>query len=107
MLSLFELAMCMHLSQFLNYGSRMSRCGMRRFYKHITADRPSNSSLHQENQQRLSQLIQEREKMDLSVFQPIHTSEPIISDKIEPIVTIAATNIYTSWKTPSTLTLTH
>jgi len=79
----------------------MSRCGMRRFDKHMTADRPSNSSLHQENQQRLSQLIQERERMDLSVFQPTH--EPIISDKIEPTVTIATSNTYTPWKTPSTL----
>lgn len=83
----------------------MSRCGMRRFDKHMTADRPSNSSLHQENQQRLSQLMQERERMDLSVFQPTHTVEPIISDKIGPTVTIAASNTYTPWKTPSTLTL--
>jgi hypothetical protein len=94
----------MHLSQFLNHGSRMSRCAMRRFDKHMTADRPSNSSLHQENQQRLSQLLQEREKMDLSVFQPTHAVESIISDKIEPTVTIAASNTYTPWKTPSTLT---
>lgn len=76
----------------------MSRCGMRRFDKHMTADRPSNSSLHQENQQRLSQLIQEREQMDKgeSVFQPTHT--------VEPITTITASTTYTPWKTPSTLT---
>ena len=79
---------------------------MRRFDKHMTADRPSNSSLHQENQQRLSQLMQERDKMDMgqSVFQPTHIAEPIVSDKIEPTVTIAASNTYTPWKTPSTLT---
>jgi hypothetical protein len=53
----------------------------------------------------LSQLMQERERMDLSVFQPTHTVEPIISDKIGPTVTIAASNTYTPWKTPSTLTL--
>jgi hypothetical protein len=100
--TLYDLSLCMHLSQFLNHCSRMSRCGMRRFDKHMTADRPSNSSLHQENQQRLSQLIQEREKMDLSVCKTNH--EPIISDKIEPIVTIAASNTYTPWKTPSTPT---
>ena len=75
----------------------MSRCAMRRFDKHMTADRPSNSSLHQENQQRLSQLIQEREKMDMgqSVYEPTVTVAPI-----EPI---AETNVYTPWKTPSTL----
>ena len=100
----YDLSLCMHLSQFLNHGSRMSRCAMRRFDKHMTADRPSDSSLYQENQQRLSQLIQEREKMDLSVFQPTHAAESIISDKIEPTVTIAACNTYTPWKTPSTLT---
>ena len=105
--SLLDVALCMYLPQFLNHRSRMSRCGMRRFDKHMTADRPSNSSLHQENQQRLSQLLQERDRMDLSVFQPTHAAEPIISDKIEPTVTIAASNIYTPWKTPSTLTLTH
>ena len=77
----------------------MSRCGMRRFDKHMTADRPSNSSLHQENQQRLSQLIQERERMDLSVFQPTHAVEPIIIEKIN-----IESNAYTPWKTPSTLT---
>jgi hypothetical protein len=99
----YDVFLCMHLPQFLNHGSRMSRCGMRRFDKHMTADRPSNSSLHQENQQRLSQLMQEREKMDLSVFQSIHAVEPIVSDKIEPTVTIAASNTYTPWKTPSTL----
>jgi hypothetical protein len=44
--------------------------------------------------------------MDLSVFQPTHAAEPIISDKIEPTVTITASNTYTPWKTPSTLTLT-
>ena len=79
----------------------MSRCAMRRFDKHMTADRPSNSSLHQENQQRLSQLIQEREKMDMgqSVYEPTVTVAPI-----EPIATpIAETNVYTPWKTPSTL----
>ena len=101
--SLFDVVLCMHLPQFLNHRSRMSRCGMRRFDKHMTADRPSNSSLHQENQQRLSQLLQERDRMDLSVFQPTHAAEPIISDKIEPIVTIAASTTYTPWKTPSTL----
>ena len=103
MLSLLDVALCIYLPQFLNHCSRMSRCGMRRFDKHMTADRPSNSSLHQENQQRLSQLIQEREQMDLSVFQPTHAVEPIVSDKIEPTVTIAASNTYTPWKTPSTL----
>jgi hypothetical protein len=84
----------------------MSRCAMRRFDKHITADRPSNSSLHQENQQRLSQLIQEREKMDMgqSVYEPIVSdkAEPIVSVKEAPIIT---SNAYTPWKTPSTLTL--
>ena len=76
----------------------MSRCAMRRFDKHMTADRPSNSSLHQENQQRLSQLIQEREKMDMgqSVYEPTVTVEPIATP-------ITLTNAYTPWKTPSTL----
>lgn len=76
----------------------MSRCAMRRFDKHMTADRPSNTALHQENQQRLSQLIQEREQMDKgqSVFQPTHTVEPIVIDKIPQ-----EANVYTPWKTPS------
>ena len=86
----------------------MSRCGMRRFDKHMTADRPSNSSLHQENQQRLSQLIQEREKMDMgqSVYEPIVSDKavpmavPMAAVKEAPIVT---SNVYTPWKTPSTL----
>jgi hypothetical protein len=68
----------------------------------MTADRPSNSSLHQENQQRLSQLIQEREQMDKgqSVFQPTYTVEPIGIYKIES-TTNETTHTYTPWKTPS------
>jgi hypothetical protein len=78
----------------------MSRCAMRRFDKHITADRPSNSALHQENQQRLSQLIQEREQIDKgqSVFQPTHIIESTI---IENKATNVESTAYTPWKTPS------
>jgi hypothetical protein len=78
---------------------------MHRFDKHMTADRPTNSTLHQENQQRLSQLIQERERMDMgqSVYEPTVTIMPI-EPIATPIVTpIALTNAYTPWKTPSTL----
>lgn len=47
-------------------------CGMRRFDKHsFTSDKPSNQQLHNENQQRLNDLLKQREEQDNRIFQAI------------------------------------
>lgn len=57
---------------------------MRRFDKHkMTADKPVNQALHQENQQSLNRLIQLREEQDRG-----HVSIPSCS------------SAFTPWKTP-------
>ena len=47
----------------------MNRCGIRRFDKHRqTSERPTDPVLHQEQQQRLSALLQERNAQDIKGY---------------------------------------
>lgn len=83
-------------------------CGMRKFDKHkmMTPDRPSNNALYQENQKSLNDLIKQREQQDKGSFTPIsHTSQ--LSLSTTPSITSSTTNnnnVYTPWKTPSSMT---
>jgi len=77
-------------------------CGMRRFDKHKMAnDKPTNVLMHNEQQQKLSELLRLREAQDKGVFSPIQ-STTIVS--IEPTISPSSTIMYTPWKTPSTST---
>jgi len=74
------------------------QCGMRRFDKHKVAnDKPTNVTIHNEQQQKLSELLRLREEQDKGVFVPIQ-STPIVL--IEPTIS-PSTILYTPWKTPS------
>ena len=49
-----------------------SVCGARRFDKYkCTSDKPSNQTLHKENEQKLNDLLRIREEQDNRVFPPI------------------------------------
>jgi hypothetical protein len=66
-------------------------CGMRRFDKHkMTADKPVNQALHQENQQSLNRLIQLREEQDRGTFHAVSIPASIPS----------CSSAFTPWKTP-------
>ena len=77
-------------------------CGMRRFDKHkIANDKPTNQVLHNEQQQKLSELLRLREQQDKGTFTSI-----TVTNKVMPTVTNTVTNTatnesYTPWKTPS------
>lgn len=81
-------------------------CGMRRFDKYkISSDRPNNPTLHNENEQRLNQLLKEREEFNKQLY-PISsnsTSYELSYSTIQPLQTTNNSNsLYTPWKTPST-----
>lgn len=79
-------------------------CGMRRFDKHKVAnDKPMNVSMHNEHQQKLSELLRLREAQDKGVFVPISIQSTTIVS-IEPTISPSSTIMYTPWKTPSTST---
>jgi len=85
----------------MSCGNRFS-CGIKRFQKHQFApDRPTNQELHQENENRLSELLRLREEQDknLSFTPPTKTTLPIST--ITTSTTPNETN-FTPWKTPST-----
>lgn len=84
-------------------------CGMRRFDKYkISSDRPNNPTLHNENEQRLNQLLKEREEFNKQLYP---TSSNSISESsystIQPLQTnnnnsnSISNSFYTPWKTPS------
>lgn len=83
-------------------------CGMRRFDKHKVAnDKPTNISMHNEQQQKLSELLRLREEQDKGLFVPISIS-PIQSKSIVSTIALSSississsTIMYTPWKTPS------
>ena len=83
----------------------MNRCGIRRFDKHRqTSERPTDPVLHQEQQQRLSALLQERNAQDKGMF-PVSTGviESISKDtEQKEIAPTQDPSHYTPWKTPST-----
>ena len=53
-------------------------CGIHRFdkYKFSQQDKPANKELHDENEKRLSNLMQLREQQDKGIFQPV-TVQPV------------------------------
>jgi uncharacterized protein YqiB (DUF1249 family) len=94
----------------MSCGNRF-QCGITRFQKHsFTPDKPSNVELHNENQQRLNELLKAREEMDKMVTTNVQTEVT----KIRESAIIAPAAQYTSfsplpqettftpWKTPST-----
>jgi hypothetical protein len=68
------------------------RCAIRKFDKHSTADRPSNTVLQQEHQKSMNELLQIREQQDKGIFQPIELPGMVLSVKED--------KTYTSWKHP-------
>lgn len=64
-------------------GGNRFQCGIGRFNKFIAADKPSNQSLHNEQQKKLSELMQLREQQDKGNFsfqsQPIN---PFINNQL-------------------------
>jgi hypothetical protein len=70
------------------------RCAMRKFDKHTTADRPTNTVLQQEHQKSMSELLRLREEQDKGIFQPIELPGMVPATK--------ENGTYTPWKTPST-----
>jgi len=84
-------------------------CGMRRFDKYkISSDRPNNPILHNENEQRLNQLLQEREELNKQIY-PTSVAQQNPSSQINSFKSpqqnnekkINENNVYTPWKTPS------
>ena len=73
----------------MSCGSSFS-CGIHRFdkYKFSQYDKPANKVLHDENEKRLSELMQLREEQDQGIFQPITarhiTVQPIT---VSPVTT--------------------
>lgn len=65
---------------------------MRRFDQHRMSDRPTNTALHQETEQKLQQLLKERE-------QP---ATPFVLPALSTPVSTSSDSNYTPWKTPST-----
>jgi len=79
----------------------MSQCGIRRFDKHRqTSERPTDPALHQEQQQRLSALLQERDAQDKGTFTALSSvSNDSLVVNMEQKVDVSH---YTPWRTPST-----
>ena len=61
----------------MSCGGNRFQCGIGRFNKFVAADKPSNQQLHNENQKKLSELMQLREQQDKGNFsfqpQPINS----------------------------------
>ena len=70
-------------------GSMLSgfSCGAKRFDKYkFTTDKPSNPTLHKENEQKLNDLLRIREEQDNRVFAPITATKNTI--KVADVVNI-------------------
>ena len=52
----------------MSCGGNTFRCGIGRFNKFSTADKPNNQHLHSENESKLSALLRLREEQDKGVF---------------------------------------
>ena len=65
-------------------------CGSRRFDKYkFTTDKPSNPVLHQENKNKLSELLRIREEQDKGIFQTL----PVFSSTTVPLTTVPLTTV--------------
>jgi len=79
----------------MSCGGNRFACGIRRFEKHkFEPNRPSNQELHNENENRLSELLRAREQQDQAFF-PTQTGDSASSS-----TTVAATTS-TSVSTPT------
>lgn len=85
-------------------------CGMRRFDKYkISSDKPNNPTLHNENEQKLNQLLKERDELNKQLYPVLSnsTSSESSYSKIESLQfqnnnkQIHSNLFYTPWKTPS------
>jgi hypothetical protein len=82
----------------MSCGNRFS-CGIKRFQQPSFApDRPSNPELHQENENRLSELMRMREEQD-----KMHSFQPIKGVNFSPKHNISSSsdNTYTPWVPPA------
>ena len=78
------------------------QCGMHRFDKHKVAnDKPTNLSMHNEQQQKLSELLQLREEQDKGIFVPIPSMTIVPTIPLSSSISHSSTIMYTPWKTPS------
>jgi len=74
-------------------------CGMRRFDKYkVSSDRPNNPILHNENEQKLHQLLKEREEFNTQLYPSI---TPITISSSTQSLPPLPSSFYTPWKTPS------
>ena len=55
-------------------------CGMRRFDKHKTTEKPVLNEMHNTNEKKLQEMIQLRNLQDQGIFQPISVVKPQIPD---------------------------
>jgi hypothetical protein len=71
----------------MSCGTRFS-CGIHRFdkYKFSQNDKPANKALHDENENRLKELLKLREQQDYGVFQPVNMPPPVTSNKQDIIL---------------------
>lgn len=89
----------------MSCGGNRFQCGIGRFNKFTASDKPSNQQLHNENQKKLSELMQLREQQDKGNFsfqpQPLNLSDNtnnIIStttDIIDNNISTPAPNYFT------------
>jgi hypothetical protein len=62
-------------------GGNRFACGITRFDKHkFTPDKPSNQILHNENENKLNELLRLREEQDKGIFAPVYTNNSISSN---------------------------
>lgn len=89
----------------MSCGGNTFRCGIGRFNKFTTADKPSNQQLHNENESNLSALLRLREQQDKGIFN-IPNQNNLIDTTINNTnvfsttnnITNNAENIYTPFK---------
>lgn len=55
-------------------------CGMRRFDKHKTTEKPVLNEMHNNNEKKLQEMIQLRNLQDQGIFQSISVVKPQIPD---------------------------
>ena len=93
----------------MSCGNRF-QCGISRFQKHsFTPDKPSNQSLHNENQQKLSDLLKAREEMEKGITENVTTATNATNatnatafSQLSDITPLENNTSYTPWMIPST-----
>jgi hypothetical protein len=84
----------------MSCGGNTFRCGIGRFNRFNTSDKPSNQQLHSENESNLSALLRLREEQDKGVFNtPINSNNPIkLESTILEVKSNNSDNIYTPFR---------